>query len=248
MNSLVFLYRIFLYQPLLNLLIFFYNLPFVDFGIAILLLTIFVKALTWRLETHNLLKQRENQIKSVELQQEMKRIQEEYRDDPQKQAEELRRLFKEKGINPFSSFLPLIVQIILIIALFQIFKHPISKPQLDLLYSFVKNPGTVNYLFLRKINLLKPNIFLALLAGASQFFYSKTMFSYQKKYQQKMKKKKKIKEVKESNFQKVLQNQMVYFFPLITVFICLSLPSALALYWSVSTLISFLQMKLIYKK
>jgi len=248
MNPLVLFYRIFLYQPLLNLLIFLYNLKYVDFGIAIIILTIIVKVLTLRLDTHALLKQKESQIKGAEIQKEMKEIQEKYKDDPQRQAEELRALFKEKGFNPFSSFLPMVIQIIIIIALFQIFRHPITQNQLTLLYSFVKNPGTINYLFLRTIDLSKPNSVLAVLVALIQFFYSKTLFSYQRKFQKKAKLKKKKEEGAQEKFQKVMQNQMIYGFPIITFLVCLTLPSALPLFWGLSTLIGFLEVKFTYKK
>lgn len=248
MNPLVLIYRTLLYQPLLNLLIFFYNLPYVDFGIAVILFTLLVKAITWRLDIHALLRQKEAQIKGQELQIEMKKIQEKYKDDPITQSEELRKLFKEKGFNPFASFLPMIIQIIIIIALFQIFRHNIGPEQLKLLYGFVQNPGKINYLFLKTIDLSKPSYYLAILAGFAQFFHSKTLFNYQKKYQKKLKKNKKIKdETKQEKFQKIMQNQMIYFFPMLTVFICLALPSALALFWSLSSLVAVFQLTIVYK-
>ena len=45
-----------------------------------------------------------------------------------------------------------------------------------------------------------------------------------------------------------MQDQMVYFMPIITVVICFTLPAALALYWSFSTAINILQAKLTYQK
>ncbi|MDD5551558.1 MAG: YidC/Oxa1 family membrane protein insertase [Candidatus Pacebacteria bacterium] len=246
MNPLTFIFQKVLYQPFLNILVVFYNLPMIDFGLAIILLTILVKAATWRLDTHAILKQREAQIKGAEVQEEMKELQEKYKDDPMKQSEEIRKLWKEKKFNPFSSFAPMIVQIVILIALFQILRTNIGPEQLKLLYPFVKNPGEINPMFLGIINLAKASPVLAVLTGVVQFIYSKLTFSMQKKYKPKTKKKDKKK--KEGTFQKVMQNQMIYFLPIFTVIICLTLPAALPLYWSLSTAVGILQTKIVYRK
>ena len=189
-NALSSIFQKVLYQPLLNLLVFFYNLPLVDFGIAIILVTILVKAITWRFDTHAIIKQRETQIKGAEIQAEMKEIQAKYKDDPMKQSEEIKKLWKEKNFKPISSFTPMLVQIIILIALFQILRTNIGPEQLKLLYPFVENPGNINPMFLGIIDLSKSNAILAILTGVVQFIYSKITFSHQKKYQPKVKNKK----------------------------------------------------------
>ncbi len=245
MNIFTFIFQEALYRPLLNILVFFYNLPFVDFGIAIILLTFLTKLITWRLDTHAIVKQREAQIKGTEVQEKMKEIQEKYKEDPVKQQEEIMKLWREKNFNPFSSFIPLIVQFIIIIALFQLLRNGIGPTQIEMIYGFIQKPINFSPLFLKYVDLSKPNLILAILTGAIQFFYSKTTFKLQKKHAPKNTKKKK----NEEGMQKILQTQMLYFLPLMLVFMYAKiLPSAVALYWFFATIIGIIQTKIIYSK
>ena len=52
----------------------------------------------------------------------------------------------------------------------------------------------------------------------------------------------------QKKMQKVMKTQMIYFMPVFTVFICMALPAALALYWLFSTVVGVFQQKMIYKK
>lgn len=248
MNPLTFIFQQFIYIPLLNLLVFFYNLPLVDFGGAIILLTFLTKALTWKLDTHAIIKQREAQIQGAEVQEEMKKIKEKYKDDQVKQNEEIMKIWREKKFNPFSSFVPLIVQFVIIIALFQLLRNSIGPAQLNMVYSFIQKPVSFSPIFLRYLDLSKPNIILAVLTGIAQFIYSKMTFDLQKKNMPKKKKDKKEPE-KENSMQKVMQNQMLYFLPLLIVFMYAKFfPSAVALYWLLATIIGIVQMKFFISK
>lgn len=241
------------YRPLLNLLVFLYNLPLVDFGVAIILLTILTKIITWRLDVHAIIKQREAQIKSTEIQEEMDEIKKKYKDDPKKQNEETIKLWREKKFNPFSSFGPLLVQMIILLALFQLFRVGIGAEQLKMLYHFVENPGAIEPSFLKIpldiFNLAKPNYILAIITGIVFFVHSKMTLVLQEKYFLKKKKKRKSGQKKnQGGMQKIMQNQLTYFMPLFIGFICLRVPAALPLYWSLSTAINILQVRLTYKK
>ena len=247
MNFFTFIFQEALYRPLLNILVFFYNLPFVDFGIAIILLTLLTKALTWKLDVSAIIKQREAQTKGAEVQEAMNEIKEKYKDDPALQQEEIMKLWKEKKFNPFSSFVPLIAQFVIIITLFQLLKNGIGTAQLEMIYSFIERPISFSSSFLRTIDLSKPNLILAILTGFVQFVNSKMTFALQKKHAPK---KKKGKEKKPENpMQKMMQNQMIYFLPLMLIFIYAKfLPAAVALYWFFATIIGIIQTKTIYGK
>ena len=255
----IFIFEEVLSRPLLNLLVFFYQLPYVDFGMAILILTFLLRIVLWPLNSKAIVQQRELQEKTQGIQEEMKEIKEKYRDNPAQQNAEIMKIWKKKKFNPFASFVPMIIQIIILIALYQVLRHVLLPDGLNLLYGFVSNPGEINPMFLGIVDLSKASIVLAVLTGISQYFYSKMTFSFKPKSQKKKKPRyQKGKEQKEAGkdkmedmqkkMQKVMKTQMIYFMPVFTVFICMALPAALALYWLFSTVVGVFQQKMIYKK
>ncbi len=103
--------------PFINALLFIYKVVGSNFGIAIILFTILI-----RLVTHPLMVK---QIKGAQGMQEMQqdpewlKIQEKYKGDKEKLAQEQMAYYKEKGISPFASCLPTLIQFPIIIALYQ---------------------------------------------------------------------------------------------------------------------------------
>lgn len=103
--------------PFINVLLFIYNIVGNNFGIAIIIFTILI-----RLITHPLMVK---QIKGAQGMQQMqqdedwKKIQEKYKNDKEKLAQEQMNYYKEKGISPFASCLPTLIQFPIIIALYQ---------------------------------------------------------------------------------------------------------------------------------
>ncbi len=87
---------------------------FPSYGIAIIILTIAIKAVLAPLTA--------KQVKSMKgmqkLQPKMKEIQQKYKNDPQKAQQEIAKMYKEMGINPLSGCLPLLVQMPFLIAIF----------------------------------------------------------------------------------------------------------------------------------
>jgi len=260
MNIFTFLFQEVLYRPVLNLLVFFYNLPFVDLGIAIIFLTVLIRLILWPLNSKAIKNQRDTQIKTKELQDKIKEIQEKYKSDPSRQNEELTKFLREKKLNPFASFLPMIIQIVVLIALYQALRNVLQPEGLSLLYSFVPKPNTISPMFFRVLDLSKTNWPLAILTGVAQYFASKTSFNLQakelkdkEKAQSKQKKNKKDKKTSQTEemqkrMQKMMQGQMLYFMPVLTIVICFTLPAALPLYWLLSSCISIIQQKIIFQK
>ncbi|MBZ9573058.1 membrane protein insertase YidC, partial [Patescibacteria group bacterium] len=151
------------------------------------------------------------------------------KNNKQEQARATMELYKKEKISPFSGCLPLLLQLPILIALYQVFLKGLKPEVLTAaLYSFVPNPGEVIPTFLGIINLSQPNFLLALAAGILQFFQSKISFQ-KSRGEQKSKK---------GDFSSMMQNQMLYFFPIFTVFIVWKLGSIIGLYWIVSTLFS----------
>src|SRR3989344_2192114 len=206
-----------LYYPLFNSLIFIYNyLPGHDFGLAIILLTLIIRVILYPVAVKALHSQKALQA----LQPKLQEIQKKYKDDKEKQAKETLEMYRTEKINPFSGLLLALVQIPILIALYQVFWHGLRPEALDHLYSFVANPGQINAMFVGLVDLAKPNIPLAFVAGLLQFFQTKMLLPAQDKSKP-----------KDTTMATMMQKQMVYFFPFITVIILWKLPSALGLYF-----------------
>jgi YidC/Oxa1 family membrane protein insertase len=102
-----------------RLLAFFYSL-IPNYGVSIILLTVAVRLLLFPLTA----KQVRSMKRMSQLQPEIKRLQAKYRDDRQKQNEEVMRFYKENQINPAAGCLPLLLQMPVFFALFKVLQHP----------------------------------------------------------------------------------------------------------------------------
>ena len=224
MNILIEIFNKVLYQPLFNALALLYNfLPGKDFGIAVIALTVLI-----RLALHPLMSQSlKSQKVFSELQPKIKEIQEKFKDSKQKQTEEMLKLYRSEKINPIGGFLPLLIQLPLLIALYQVFWKGLQPGAMNSLYSFVPRFGEMNPSFLGIINLSQASMFLAILAGTVQFILAKTMNP-----------KSKSKKGQTGQVANIMQKQMLYFLPFFTVVILLRMPAAIALYWIVTSLFS----------
>ena len=231
------LYTTFLYQPLLNLLIFLYNLvPGNDLGVAIILLTFLIKAVLYPFSRQSIKSQKALQ----ELQPKIDALKKQYKDDKEKLAKEMMVLYKNEKVNPLSSCLPLLIQLPFLIAVFQVFQNGLKAESLGLLYPFVTNPGHLNPISFGFLNLSQGNIVLAVLTGAAQFWQTK-MLSVKRPP-------KGMPGAKDEDAMAIMNKQMLYFMPIITVVIGASLPAGLVLYWLVMTLLTVLQQQLMFKK
>ncbi|OGZ17819.1 MAG: hypothetical protein A2Z78_01180 [Candidatus Nealsonbacteria bacterium RBG_13_36_15] len=246
MDFLINFFNIALYKPLFNLLVLFYvYLPGHDFGIAIIIITILVRIIFYPLN----LKAIQAQKILQEIQPKIQEIQQKYKGDKEKLTKATIELYQKGKINPLSGCLPVLVQFPILIALFWVFQKGLQVGQMNNLYSFVPRPEIITPSFLGVANLahsasvtinnttqlLWPNIILIVLAGVLQFIQTKMMSP-----------KTKIKNDK-ADFTAIMQKQMLYIFPIFTVFILWRLPSAIALYWVVTSLFSIFQQYLIFK-
>ncbi len=121
-------------HPMTNLLLFIYDLlghgPH-TFGLAIILFTIIIKVITWPLNA--------SQVKGAQAMQELQNdkewqdIQKKYAKDKEKIAQEQMRIYKERGINPFASCLPTLIQFPIIIGLYQSITRALSITPFDML-------------------------------------------------------------------------------------------------------------------
>ncbi|MFZ3032169.1 MAG: YidC/Oxa1 family membrane protein insertase [Candidatus Moraniibacteriota bacterium] len=234
-------FHVAIYQPVYNVLVFFYNVvPGHDFGIAIILTTLFIKTLFIPLSK----KQIESQKKMQEIQPQLKELQKKYKDDKEKQTKAIMELYRENKTNPFSGCLPLIVQLIVLIAIYRVIIN-ISEAGFNInpgdLYAFIQNPGAINHLFLSFMDLTKPNYVVGFLSALAQYYQTKMLMQSQKTVVSSEK------SSDEPDFATIMNKQMLYLGPGITFFIGVTFPAALALYWLFSTLFMIFQQMVIFK-
>ncbi|MFA7377573.1 MAG: YidC/Oxa1 family membrane protein insertase [Patescibacteria group bacterium] len=224
------------YQPVLNLLVFIYNIiPFNDFGVAIILLTVIIKLIFWPLGGKAIKSQKALQ----DLQPKIDKIKQEYKDDKVASSQKIMELYKDNKINPFSSCLPLLIQLPFLWAVFRIFRSGVEN-NLDLVYPFISRPESINTISFGIVDLGIPNVYLAILAGLAQFWQAK-MVSVRKPEI-------KTPGAKDENMMAIMNKQMLFIMPAVTVFIGMSLPGGLTLYWLVITLVTVIQQLLVFKK
>jgi YidC/Oxa1 family membrane protein insertase len=218
-------FQIVFYHPILNLLIFFYDtIAANNLGLAIIFVTLFIRFVLFPF-FHKGAKQ---QMMMQRIQPHVKRIQEQHKKDIQKQSEALMALYKEHGINPFSSFLLLLIQLPIMIALYWAVRSGLSSGQITGLYSFVPAPHTLNTMFLGFINLAAPSIILILLAALAQYFQARLAIY-------------KPPEGHVLSAAEKMARQMSFIGPVMTIVIFYSLPAAVGLYWLTASLFSIVQ-------
>jgi YidC/Oxa1 family membrane protein insertase len=108
-------------KPLLSVLNFFYNYVG-NYGLAIIILTVIIKLLFWPL-TH---KSYASMKAMQQLQPEMQKIREKFKNDKEKLNRELMELYKNRRVNPLGGCLPMLVQIPVFFALYKVLMDSIA--------------------------------------------------------------------------------------------------------------------------
>ncbi len=212
------LYSDIIYRPLLNALVFLYNIvPGHDIGIIIILITILIRLIL----APSMQRSLKGQKQMNDLQPKLNAMREKYKDNKEAQAKAMMELYKEHKINPLSSCLPILIQLPILIGLYQVFRQALGGHNLTGLYHFIKDPGILNPKFFNLIDLSKPNIAFAVVAGLAQFWQSKMMMP---------------KTENADATAKVMAMQTTYVLPVLSAFIALRLPAGLPLYWIITTL------------
>lgn len=230
-----FLYHTFFFDPLYNALVVLFDiLPWADAGLAVIILTIVVRLIIYPLSKKAVL----TQIKMAELGPALAEIKERYKNKAEEQAKETLALYKEKKVNPFSGIFVILIQIPIILALYQIF---LLLPEVNgsLLYSFVKVPQDINTTFIGLLDITEKSLPIAILAAASTFFQFKVSMKNQIRPQGNS---------FGNNLARSMQTQMKYVFPLIVLVISYSISGVIALYWFVTNLFSIGQELFIRRK
>jgi len=197
------------------------NVPWMNVGIAVILFTCVVKVILLPLSKKAI----RTQMEMKNMEPAMNEIKLKYKDNKQLQAEKTMLLYKEKGINPFSSIALMFIQLPVLIALYYIFLRG-GLPTVDttLLYPFIKAPGTVSMMFFG-LDVAKTNIYFAILAGLAQFFQMQLTIPKTKKV---------VGDKKPGEFKdelaKSMNMQMKYVMPIIIFLFAKSFPIVVSLY------------------
>lgn len=241
----------FIWQPLFNLLIIFYHL-FGNLGLAVVAFTAFTRLLLTPLTLPSM---RMMQVMR-ELAPELERLKKRHAGDKQKLMQAQADFYKEKGVNPASGCLPQIVQVVILIALFSGFTNifqingNITERLNDVLYPPLRVSGEINKVFLGKdltqpdelflpgIPFSLPGVFL--IAVALIQFLSSKMMTPQLTAAERVAKK------TEGGFDDLassMQGQMLYMFPILTIFAghVYKFPLGVVIYWGAFSLFQSVQ-------
>lgn len=230
------IYNILIYQPLFNLLVFFYNtISFQDIGIAIILITIFIKIILYPLSVKSIKAQKALQ----DIQPKVDALKAKHKGNQEAMGRELMALYKNEKISPASSCLPLLIQLPFLIAVYNVFRNGFKPESLNLLYTFIHNPGQINSIAFGFLDFSQKNIMLAFLSAAAQYWASSMLIT---------KRQPSVSGAKDENLTSALNKQTLYFMPAFTFLIGISLPSGLTFYWFFSTILTALQQLYVFKK
>lgn len=209
----------FFVYPLYWLLVEAHKFLFNEWGLSILVATLLVRVVILPLT----IKQYKSSKAMQALQPELKVINEKLKDNPQKRQEETMKLFQKNGVNPLAGCLPLLIQMPILFAFYRAIMGVSAAHKEGMAFA------GENFSFLWISNLSAPDPFyiLPILAAVSTFFQMRMSMMTTPQSNQQM---------------KMMMNIMPFFI----LFIGISLPSALALYWVFGNIFSIVQTYFIY--
>jgi len=189
-----------------------------NYGLAIILLTTFIKIIFWPLTQ----KQQKSMQQMQKIQPEINVIRERHKNDQQRITTETMALYKKYKVNPAAGCLPLLIQIPVFFALYNVLLNAIELRGSPFLY--IKDLSAADTLFGHVYGFsIGP---LPLLMGVSMYIQQKMMPTTMDPKQAKI-------------FQ---------FMPLIFTFMFLNFPSGLVLYWLVNNILTIVQQYFINKR
>jgi YidC/Oxa1 family membrane protein insertase len=219
-------------QPIYNGFIFLIGvMPQGDVGLAIIALTLIVRAVFYPAFTASI----RTQMGMQAIQPELDEINKKYKDNSQERTKRTMALFKEHNVRPLAGFLSLLVQLPVFFGLYlAFFREGLPEIEHRLLYPFVEAPHMVSVDFFGLLDLLSThNILLALIVALTQ--YAAIRFTI----------------VRMGNGEnltperaaahRVQKHMMLYFMPALMAVISYTFPAGVGLYFTAGNLISLLQ-------
>ncbi len=204
-------------KGLLWLLQFFYSYVH-NWGVAIILLTILIKALFWPLTA----KSYASMEKMKKLQPHMVKLREKYKDNKEQLNKEVMALYKTYGVNPASGCVPILIQMPVFFGLYQALLTAIELRHAPFIAHL---PGT-DMLWLADLSARDPYYITPVIMGLTMFL------------QQKM----------SPPATDPTQQKIMMFLPIIFTVLFLGFPSGLVVYWLVNNILSIAQQRMMMKK
>ena len=210
----------FLARPTLYLLNIFYGLVG-NYGLAIIMVTILIKIVFWPL-THKGLKSMKVLQK---IQPKMAKLREKFKDDRQRQQQEMLKLYQTYKVNPLGGCLPMLLQIPVFFALYKVLLQSVELRHAPFML-WINDLSAPDRLYIGfDIPWLGGVPVLTLLMGASMFI------------QQKM-----------TPVTDPLQARIMLFLPVVFIFLFLNFASGLVLYWFINNVLTIAQQYMIYRQ
>lgn len=228
------LYTEVLYRPLFNgLMAAYVFLPGHDLGVAIIVLTAIV-----RLMLHPVIaRQYRSQRALTDLQPAVEKIRAAVK-EKQEQARQLMALYKREGVHPASGCLPVLIQLPILFAIYRVLAVGLHVEALSSLYPWIPRPTELQTLAFGVLDLSKPNMILAVVAGISQYIQARIMLPP----------KRPAATTGAPDMLSMMSTQSLYVMPVITVVFALGLPAGLSLYWAATTILGILQNALLKRR
>lgn len=231
--------------PFVNALIYLYGLLGHNLTLAIIALTVIVKLLLAWPSAHFIHSQKAMQ----ELQPKIKALKERYKNDREAQARATMELYRASKVNPLSSCLPMLIQLPILIILYQVFlsglkidpqTHLLAADVLDKLYPSVRATvagQTIDTVVLPGLDLAARGVTVAtvalgVFAGALQFWQSRMLSVNQPP---------RVPGAQDESMASQMTKQMTYIFPVVTAVLIVQFPAGLGVYWATSTAFSIVQ-------
>ncbi len=238
-------FTFFLYAPIYNLIVFLLEITWNSLFRAIVIITILVRiVLIW--PQHQTLK---SQKKMQAIQPKIKQIQEKHKWNHQLLGQEMMKLYKEEKVNPMWSCGLMLIQMPILLVLYNIIMYIRDDSNIFYLYDFLKpfDVSQINSVF-HSIDLYnswgKVGIALWITVAILQFLQVKYSMSFNKTEEKDCNKPVKKDDNSMASMmpdQKVMQNFMLYALPIMVWFFTYNFPAWLWVYWGISTLFMLIQ-------
>ena len=217
------------YDPIYNALVALISLvPGGDVGIAVILMTIAIRII---LLPFSLSAARAGRAMKA-LEPRIKELKETHKGDKERQALETSALYREARVNPFAGILTVLAQLPVLLALFWVFNYE-SFTAIDQarLYAFTPIPLHVSMELLGVLSVAGKSLLLAVLAGATQYLQARLMLAGTTSGAPGM----------QGDFQRIMNVQLIYVFPVLIAVISYTTSGAVALYLITTNLAGALQ-------
>jgi YidC/Oxa1 family membrane protein insertase len=186
-----------------------------SYGVGIILLTLLVRGALFPLYKA----QMDSFKRMQQIQPELKRLQDRFKDDKQRLGEEQLRLYKQMNVNPMASCLPMVLQLPLIYAFYDMLKGFFGPH-----FNQWAIPGlSESFLWLPSLGKADPYYVLPILGGLSTYWQTRISMTLQ------------------SGAQQQQMQMMTYLMPVFMFWIFLKLPSGVAVYWVVANIVTIAQ-------